>query len=936
MNLFRKSAAMIIFIGGFASAFAQQMPPVPTDPNVRIGKLDNGLTYYIRHNELPENQADFYIAQKVGSILEEDNQRGLAHFLEHMCFNGTTNYPGNLLREYLETIGVKFGANLNAFTSIDETVYYISFVPVIRDGVVASCLLILHDWANDLTLDHEEIDKERKVIHEEWRTRTGAMMRMYEKVFPVLYKDSKYAYRLPIGTMEVVDNFPYQALKDYYEKWYRPDLQGIIVVGDINVDSVENKIKKMFSPIEMPENPAERVYFPVADNDEPLIAVAKDKEQQVPIIYLFHKHEAVPDDQKGNVGYLVMNYMTSMIGSMINARLDELTQTPQPPFIQAFAEDGNYLISKTKGAFTGLAVAKEDGILSATEAIMREIERVRQYGFTASEYARAKADYLRSLESAYNERDKMKNHQYVNEYVRHFLDNEPIPGIENEYALMNQIVPNIPVEAINQLVKQLIGEKNITLGVFCPEKEGMKYPTEAELKGIIDKVKSEKLEAYVDKVSDEPLMKEIPAGGKVVKTEDGAFGSKVLTLSNGVRVVLKKTDFKADEVRMQAFSAGGNSMFNDEDAIQFTLMNQVVSLGGLGNFSAVDLDKVLAGKKASASSFVNSITEGLSGSCSPKDMETMLQLAYLRFTAPRMDNDAYTSFISRNKAALANAAADPNTALSDTLNVALYNNHPRAVNVKAETLDKVDYNKVMELYKDRFADASDFTFIFVGNIDEAVAVPLIEKYLGSLPSLNRNEKFRNVSPEIRKGEYENNFVREMETAKSTVLMVASGKCEYTQKNVILMSMLGQLLDILYTQTVREEAGGTYGVSCGGSLSKYPVEKGVFQIFFDTDPERRAQMVELIDKGINDFIAQGPKAEDLSKVKEYMLKTYQQNQKENSYWMGVLNTKLWEGVDMNTGYEDTVNGITIDDLKKFAADFFGQKNMIEVSMSSPAK
>ena len=520
--------------------------------------------------------------------------------------------------------------------------------------------------------------------------------------------------------------------------------------------------------------------------------------------------------------------------------------------------------------------------------------------------------------------------------MRHFLDNEPIPGIENEYALMNQIVPNIPVEAINQLVKQLIGEKNITLGVFCPEKEGMKYPTEAELKGIIDKVKSEKLEAYVDKVSDEPLMKEIPAGGKVVKTEDGAFGSKVLTLSNGVRVVLKKTDFKADEVRMQAFSAGGNSMFNDEDAIQFTLMNQVVSLGGLGNFSAVDLDKVLAGKKASASSFVNSITEGLSGSCSPKDMETMLQLAYLRFTAPRMDNDAYTSFISRNKAALANAAADPNTALSDTLNVALYNNHPRAVNVKAETLDKVDYNKVMELYKDRFADASDFTFIFVGNIDEAVAVPLIEKYLGSLPSLNRNEKFRNVSPEIRKGEYENNFVREMETAKSTVLMVASGKCEYTQKNVILMSMLGQLLDILYTQTVREEAGGTYGVSCGGSLSKYPVEKGVFQIFFDTDPERRAQMVELIDKGINDFIAQGPKAEDLSKVKEYMLKTYQQNQKENSYWMGVLNTKLWEGVDMNTGYEDTVNGITIDDLKKFAADFFGQKNMIEVSMSSPAK
>lgn len=936
MNLLKKSAAMIIFIGGMASAYAQQMPPVPVDPNVRIGKLENGLTYYIRHNAMPEKQADFYIAQKVGSILEEDNQRGLAHFLEHMCFNGTTNYPDNLLREYLETIGVKFGANLNAYTSIDETVYNISNVPVVRETVVDSCLLILHDWANDLTLDHEEIDKERKVIHEEWRTRTGAMMRMYETVFPIIYKDSKYAYRLPIGTMEVVDNFPYQALKDYYEKWYRPDQQGIIVVGDIDVDKVEEKIKKMFSPIEMPENAAERVYFPVPDNDEPIIAVAKDKEQQVPMIYLFHKHEAVPNEQKNNMGYLVMNYMSSMIGNMLNARLTELTQKPQPPFIQAMAEDGDYLVAKTKGAFIGFAVAKEDGILTSTEALMTEIERVRQFGFTASEYARAKADYLRVLESAYNEREKMRNSQYVNEYVRNFIDNEPIPGIENEYAIMNQVVPNIPVEAINQMVKQLIGEKNIVLSVFCPEKEGMKYPTEEELKAVIEKVRSAKLEAYVDKVSDEPLMKETPAGGKVVKTEDGVFGSKVLTLSNGVKVVLKKTDFKADEVRMQAFSTGGNSMFDDKDAVQFKLMNQVAGLGGLGNFSNVDLDKVLAGKMASASAYVNSITEGISGSCSPKDMETMLQLTYLRFTAPRMDQDAFDSFITRNKAALANAEADPNTAFSDSINVALYDRHPRTAPVKAATLDKIDYNRVMELYKDRFADASDFTFIMVGNIDEETAIPLIEKYLGSLPSIKRNEKFRDVNPDIRKGLYENNFVREMETAKSSVLMVASGKCKYNQKNIVMMSMLGQLLNILYTQTVREEAGGTYGVSCSGSLNKYPEAEGVFQIFFDTDPQRRAQMVELINKGIQDFIAKGPKAEDLSKVKEYMLKTFQQNQKENSYWMGVMKTMLWEGVDMNAGYEATVNAVTINDLKKFAKDFFGQKNMIEVSMSSPVK
>lgn len=932
----KRTFAAVILVGGAMTAFAQQMPPIPTDPNVRIGKLENGLTYYIRHNELPDNQADFYIAQKVGSILEEDNQRGLAHFLEHMCFNGTTHFPDNLLREYLESIGVKFGANLNAYTSVDETVYNISNVPVIRDGIVDSCLLILHDWANDLTLAPKEIDKERGVIHEEWRTRTGAMMRMYEKVFPAMYKDSKYAYRLPIGTMEVVDNFPYQALRDYYEKWYRPDQQGIVVVGDINVDSIEAKIKKLFSPIEMPANAAERKYFPVPDNDEPIITVAKDKEQQVPIVYLFHKHDVVPNDQKNNMGYLVMNYMVSSIESMLNSRLNELTQQANPPFIEAGVQDGDYLVAKTKGAFAAFAAAKEDGIILTTETLMREIERVRQFGFTASEYARAKADYLRGLESAYNERNKQRNASYVNEYVRHFIDNEPIPGIENEYAIMNQIVPNIPVEAVNQVMKQLITEKNIVLSVFCPEKDGMKYPTEAELKAVIDKVKAEKLTAYVDKVSDEPLMKEKPHAGKVVKTEQGVFGSTILTLSNGVRVILKPTDFKADEVRMQAFSPGGTSLFNDKDVLQFALISQIASLGGLGNFNSVDLDKVLAGKMASASAMVNTYSEGLSGSCSPKDLETMLQLTYLRFTAPRMDQEAFTSFITRNKAALANQEADPMTAFSDSINVALYNRHPRALSMKADMLDKIDYNKVMEFYKNRFADASDFTFILVGNVDAKTATPLIEQYLGALPATKRNEKFRDTGMAIRKGHFENNFVKELETPKATVLMVYSGDCKYDLKNNLQMSMLGQLLNMVYLRTVREDAGGTYGVSCSGSLSKYPTEKGAFQVYFDTDPNRREEMVKLINEGIQEFIEKGPVSEDLSKVKEYMLKTYKQNQKENGYWMGILNTYYWENLDMNTGYEATVNAISGDDLKAFAKTFFGQKNEVEVSMSSPVQ
>lgn len=926
--------AAAILAGSTVTVSAQSPSLLPVDSDVRIGKLENGLTYYIRHNGLPEKQADFYIAQKVGSILEEDDQRGLAHFLEHMCFNGTTHFPGNTLREYLETIGVKFGANLNAYTSIDETVYNITNVPVTRDGVIDSCLLILHDWADDLTLSPEEIDKERGVIHEEWRTSMGAMMRMYEQVFPVIYQNNRYGHRLPIGTMEVVDHFPYQALRDYYEKWYRPDLQGIIVVGDINVDSVEQKIKRLFSPIRMPENPAEREYFPVADNAEPIITVAKDREQEVPVVYLFHKHDVIPDEQKNSVEYLAANYMTWAIEEMLNSRISELMQQANPPFIQSFVSDENFLLSKTKGAFTGIAVTKEDGILTGTEAMMREIERVRRFGFTASEYARAKADYLRGLEVSYNERDKQRTPSYVNEYLANFLNGEPIPGAENYYGIMSQVVPSIPIEAINEWMKQLIREDNVVLSVFCPEKEGMTYPTETELKGIIEKVRTEQLEAYVDKVSNEPLLQEKPRAGKVLKMEKGAFGTTVLTLSNGVRVIVKHTDFKADELLMSAFSPGGNSLFDNKDVLQFSLMNDIVSLGGVGNFSQTDLDKVLAGKVASANTTVNTYSEGASGSCSPQDLETMLQLTYLRFTAPRTDADAFASFISRLKAALANQEANPMSAFSDSVQATFYNKNPRIFSLKADMTDKVDYAKVMELYKDRFEDAGDFTFLLVGNIDMAVATPLIEQYLGGLPSTGRKESFGETGISFRTGRHKNNFTRKLETPKSTIAITNSGNCPYTLKNKVLMSMTEQLFDILYTQTIREEEGGTYGVRCGGIMSKYPEEKAVFQIYFDTDPARREEMTGLIKKGLDDFIANGPEADDLNKVKEYMLKTYQQNQKENGYWLGALNEFYWNKLDVNTGYEELVNSITPADLQEFAEAFFGQNNQAEVSMSSP--
>lgn len=933
-HFLKKMLAAWFILGSVSVGFAQQqMPPIPTDPNVRIGKLDNGMTYYIRHNELPENRADFYIAQKVGSILEDDHQRGLAHFLEHMCFNGTKNFPGKALTQYLESIGVKFGENLNAYTSIDETVYNISNVPVMRDGVIDSCLLILHDWADDLTLDPKEIDSERGVIHEEWRTSMGAMMRMLERMMPTMYPDSKYAYRLPIGTMEVVDNFPYQALRDYYEKWYRPDQQGIVVVGDIDVDKVEAKIKSMFSPIKMPENAAPREYYPVSDNKEPLIAIDKDKEQTVPVIYLFYKHDATTHEQKETMDYLVVNYMKSMIENMLNARLNELIQSANPPFIQAEVTDGDFLFAKTKEAFTGVAVSKEDGIDTALASLLREIERVHKYGFTASEYARAKADYLRMLESDYNERNKTKNGAYVKEYVRHFIDNEPIPGIDNEYAIMNQIIPSIPVEAVNSMIPALVTDSNMVVSIFCPEKESMKYPTKEEILSVINKVKAENITAYEDKVSDEPLIAEKPQGGKIVKTEEGPFGSTVLTLSNGVRVILKDTDFKADEIKMRAFSPGGSSLFPDDEIINISVLNAVAGIGGLGNFSNVDLEKVLAGKKASVSASVSGNTEGLSGSCSPKDFETMMQLVYLSFTAPRVDNDAFMSYKNRLKASLANQEANPMVAMQDTLKKALYMSHPRAISLKADMVDKIDYAKIMDMYKDRFKDAGDFTFIFVGNINQEEVKPMIETYLGSLPSINRKETFRDNKMDMRQGEYKNVFSKQLETPKATVLIVNNGKCDFTLKNQIMMSMLSQILDIVYTESVREKEGGTYGVGTYGSISKYPKEDAYLQIYFDTDPAKRAKMTDIVLNELNKFTQEGPSAENLNKVKEFMLKKHKENVKENGYWVNMLDDYFWDKTDMNTGYDEIVNSITAKDLQEFTKALLDQNNRVEVSMTS---
>ena len=914
------------------TAAAQQNPPQPVDPNVRKGTLENGLTYYIRQNKLPENRADFYIAQKVGSMQEEDNQSGLAHFLEHMAFNGTKNYPGKSMLNYLQDNGIKFGTNINAYTSFDETVYFLTDVPTNNENLVDSVLLVLHDWSNGILLEEEELEKERGVIREEWRTRGGAQFRLWEKMLPVMYKDSKYANRLPIGSIDVINNFRPEEIRAYYKKWYGPDLQGIIVVGDFDADNMETKVKELFGKIPARDKSAIREYFPVPDNDVPIVSIATDPEATRTQLMVFYKHEPIPDEIKLSQAGLVVNYIKSAAAAMVNERFQEMIQKPNAPFTSAYAYDDEYFVAKTKDAWTVVGSSADDKINEAIAAMVRETERVKRFGFTASEYERARTNILKQYENGYNNRDKERNSRYSQEYVSSFINSEPIPGIEYEYNMMNAIAPNIPVEAINQSVAQFIDDKNMVISVSGPEKEGLVYPTTDELVTVINNVKNEQIEAYVEEVSNEPLVATPPTPGKIAEAEkDDALGATVWTLQNGMKVILKSTDFKDDQIIMTGTSAGGYSQYAVQDPINAKMMGSIITLGGVGNFSATGLTKALAGKTASARPSVSLTTQDFNGSSSIKDFETMLQLVYLYFTAPRSDDDAYQSFIQRMETQLRNQEAEPMVAFSDAATKALYGDNPLTKRTKVEDLAGIDYKRIMEMYKQLFRNPGSFVFTFVGNIDEEKVKPVIEQYLASLPGEAVKGEFIHVPMDYLKGKSENIFRREMQNPKASVFIASTGNMERNQKNIILMSMFDQILDIVYTEKVREEEGGTYGVYTQGGISRYPKGQTVLQIIYDTDPAKMENLNAIIHRELKSIADNGPRAEDFSKVKEYMLKQYNENLKENSYWMNILDAKYFYGEDNHSDYLTILNGITANDIKDFAKGLLSQGNEAVVVM-----
>jgi len=914
-----------------------QMPPIPVDEAVRIGKLDNGLTYYIRHNDYPEHRVNFYIAQRVGSLQEEESQRGLAHFLEHMAFNGSEHFngEGKSIIDYTRSLGVSFGRDLNAYTSIAETVYNIDNVPSTRQSAIDSCLLILKDWSNGLLLEDEEIDKERGVIHEEWRLRMSPSQRMLERNLETLYPGSKYGRRMPIGLMSVVDNFKYKELRDYYHKWYRPDNQALVIVGDVDVDHIEAKIKELFSGIPVQANAAQVVDEPVPDNEQAIIVVDKDKEQQFSNVMVMFKHDALPKEEKTTMAYLIVDYAKDMVATMLNQRLAEKAQEPDCPFLQAQAGDGEYLFSNTKDAFELYGVPKEGQTEATTQAMVIEALRAAKYGFTATEYARAKEEYLSQLEKQYNERNKIPNGQLARQYYRNYLDNDPMPSIEQAYQIMNQIVPMVPVEVINQMLPELISnnDKNLVIVNFNQEKDGAVYPTATSLRAAIDAAHNAEIEAYVDNVKQEPLISQLPTPGKIVKeTENTTLGYKELELSNGARVILKKTDFKDNEILMTASQRGGKSLYGPEDRANIDLLGYATMMSGLGEFSSTELDKALAGKQAQTSLNMSTYQDQVSGQSTVKDLETLFQLTYLRFTDIRKDEKSYNNMLSLLENALKNRDLQPEAVFEDSVNYILGNHSWRDAPFGVEDLKQANYDRILQIAKERTANAANYTFVFVGAIDEAAIRPLIEQYIASLPAQKgKPSKWNNVAT-YPKGQTVTHFTRKMETPKAnSQIYWYSTDMPYSLENSVKARMLGQALSKIYLQKIREDQSAAYSAGASGYVAREG-DNTCTMIYADCPftPEKADIALNIM----NDEIVKAGKTIDptaMQEIKEVMLKDYDTNIKENRYWLQVLSTYMTYGTDSYSGYKQVVESQTPQTIADFARQIYNAGNKVEVVM-----
>ena len=928
---------LMVMAFGASTVKAQMMGPIPVDDQVRIGKLDCGLTYYIRHNDYPEHRVDFFIAQRVGSIQEEENQRGLAHFLEHMAFNGSEHFngEGKGIIDYTRSLGVDFGQNMNAITSISETIYLITEVPSTRQSAIDSCLLILKDWSGGLLLTDEEIDKERGVIHEEWRLRSSAKQRMLERQLETLYPGSKYGRRMPIGLMEIVDNFPYQDLRDYYHKWYRPDNQALIVVGDVDVDHIEAQIKELFKDCVLDPNAAQVVDEPVPDNLEPIIVIDKDKEQQSNDVTIMFKHEATPNEQKGDMIYLFKSFTTAMMSIMLNSRLNEAALEPDCPYLSAGVSDGPYLLSKNAEAFTLSVSPKEGQTEAAVQAVVTEAVRAAEHGFTDTEYERAKENLMSILENAYNERNKISNTAFALEYCSNYLNNEPIPSIEQRYQLMQALVPQIPVELINMVIPKLINTtgENLVVMNFNQEKDDAVYPTPEGLKTAIDAGLNAQVEAFVDNVKQESLISKMPKKGKITKeTYNSKFDYKELELSNGARAILKKTDFKKNEILMHAEARGGTSLYGKEDWVNIEKLDFFLLDCGRGNFTRTELEKATAGKQVDVYFAMSPYNDFVSGNSTVKDLETMFQLTYLTFTDINIDEKSFNQDKNFLEDIYKNHDMDHESIFMDSVIYTINNHDWRSKPYNVENLKKINLDRMMEIVKERTANAANYTFIFVGNFDEALIRQYIEQYIASLPGKKGSpSNWVNVTTRPE-GETINHFSRKMETPKASAEIIwYDTKTPYSVENDIKAEMLGQVLSKIYLQKIREDAGAAYSASAGGGARLYG-DRCITTI--SASCPVKPEFVDVALKIINEEMVTACSTIDattLQEIKELMIKEHNTELKENSYWMSIISAYIDPGIDYHTGYDQMINAQTPESIAAFARQILAAGNKVEVLM-----
>ena len=887
--------------------------------NVRHGQLDNGLTYYLLRNGKPKNRAEFHIVQKVGSILEEDDQRGLAHFLEHMAFNGTKNFPGKSLISYLEHNGMKFGDNINAYTSIDETIYSITDVPA-RQALLDSCLLILHDWSGFITLDGDEIDAERKVIHEEWRAKRNALSRMTETLLPQLFPGgNKYAARLPIGLMEVVDNFPHNTLRKYYDKWYRPDLQGIIVVGDIDVDRMEQTIRSMWRDIPHKKNPAERTYQQVPASNDTIVAIAHDNEARTNTIKIMYKRDDYDNAIRSYRSTMYREYVTMMVASLLDDRIKESPAATNGSLTSPRASDGYYSISATKRAFTLSAQFNAGEWRQAIQSLVGELKRALVYGFESEEIKRMVAAMDKSAVQTIKTKDETTNSHWGRQLQRHFLNNTPAPCIEEECNLYRSFNRRITPAEADSILKWLVTTNDIAISMQGEERHDAPWPTAEEVKAELRKAWAADVERLQTKETIKPLMPSAPEKGSIVNTKTNEkYGTKELLLSNGAKVILKHTGNKTNNVILKAFSWGGNSLYNEADHYNYSYINSVIPLGGLGNLSNQQLAKTLEGRTVNYRASVGMTNETIDASCATGDEKTLMQCVYLRMTSARADTAQFALWAKRQRQQIAMRKQMPQTAFGDSLSRMMYDYNIRVAPQRPENIDKIDYDRLRQIYLERFANAADFTFVIVGNYNETTIENLIETYIASLPSTRtKKEQYRDVMPRPKKGNKQMRMEVKMQTPKTTVVYQSLASCQWSPVNHVAATTLQQILEMLYTEEIREKDGGTYGIGVQLMLTRYPKNRLQLSVNLDTNKEQAESAANKIRECIDRIAKDGPDPMMMQKSLEYQQKTLTNYVGTNDYWMQAIMQNIQYNTDDALTPAAALKQLTPADIRKMA-------------------